>query len=108
MLHNSWQYPICKEMQSDALISLMAKAQREKLDVNLPTCRATVTQEKKLGILVEEHGFEKPSHFWRRCLVSYIAQREAGQKLKWPLEFAQEIPVKQPPPQPARRSRKVE
>lgn len=76
------------------------KKPKEKLSVNLPTCRATPTQAVKIEKLIQEAGFTRSSDFWRRCLVTYIEQREANQALKWPLEFAQ---IEAPRPERSRR-----
>ena len=61
----------------------------EKKHTNLPTLRVTLTEETKIKTLTRSHGFPRLTDFWRRCLETYIVQREAGQLLMWPLEFAQ-------------------
>jgi predicted oxidoreductase len=61
---------------------------REKLAINLPTCRATSEEKTRLNQYIKKIGFERPTDFWRRCMQTLFAQVSAGQKLKWPLEFA--------------------
>jgi predicted kinase len=55
--------------------------------INLPTCRATPAEHKRLLELCEVHGYEKIAHFWRRCLTQLIKQNEGKHRTEIPLRF---------------------
>jgi hypothetical protein len=56
---------------------------------NLPTCRATPAEKKRLLELCEVHGYEKVTHFWRRCLTQFIKQNEGRHRTEMPLRFVE-------------------
>jgi hypothetical protein len=61
----------------------------EKRNINLPTCRATPTEEARLLQLIHSHGYEKIAQFWRRCLTQYLKQNDAGRETELPLRFVE-------------------
>jgi hypothetical protein len=93
--------------KSGQIVISKGKKELETKSVNLPTCRATPSETAKFKNLIKKIGFARQSDFWRRNLETLIEQIEAGQSLKWPLEFVQAEslqPVKPAPRQ--RRARK--
>jgi hypothetical protein len=90
MCGNSLQTRDCKWLQFSATLGIeMPRRNLETRSQNLTTCRATPTEEATLKRLVKQDGFARITDFWRRCLETYLAQKAAGQKLKWPFEFVQ-------------------
>jgi hypothetical protein len=61
----------------------------EKRSINLPTCRATLTEEARLLELIELHGYERIAQFWRRCLTQFIKQNEGIHQTESPLRFVE-------------------
>jgi hypothetical protein len=62
---------------------------KEKRSINLPTCRATPSEEARLMELIERHGYEKIAQFWRRCLTQFIKQNEGTHETESPLRFVE-------------------
>jgi hypothetical protein len=86
---------------------------KEKRSINLPTCRATPSEEARLMELLEAEGYEKIAHFWRRCLTQYIKQNEPGHETESPLRFVEkekrsDSGILKPSPRPgSKRHRKA-
>jgi hypothetical protein len=75
----------------------------EKRSINLSTCRASPSEEARLRELIEQHGYERPAQFWRRCLTQFIKQNEGSHQTESPLRFVEKEkpgitkrPVKRP------------
>jgi hypothetical protein len=83
----------------------MPKKELETKSVNLPTCRATPSEAAKIKANIKRTGFARQSDFWRRVMETFNEQIEAGQSLKWPLEFLQANQESASPAKPVRRLR---
>jgi len=67
----------------------MPRKKREKRNINLPTCRASETEEAKLHELAEQLGYEKLAQLWRRIITQLIEQSEGGREIEPPLRFVE-------------------
>lgn len=51
---------------------------KEIRSINLPTCRATPTEDARFRTLIEGLQFKGPSHFFRHCLDELFRIYDAG------------------------------
>jgi hypothetical protein len=81
---------------------------KEKRSVNLPTVRATPSEAKDFEETIKRLGFDKASHFWRRCLTQVIDQNKNDREVELPLRFVEKEKARKRniPPEPDQISQK--